>query len=59
MLEIKNEQVIVQTNLPEAHKTLLLKCYRSLAKIPGYRPESDGYIVYLSHHEEPLTTLGR
>ena len=57
MLEIKCEQTILQADLPEEHRKLLLKLWQALANIPGYEPDSDGYIVYLIS-EQSLAAMG-
>ena len=57
MLEIKSEQTILQAELPEEHRKLLLKLWQALANLPGYEPDSDGYIVYLIN-EQSLAAMG-
>ena len=57
MLEIKSEQTILQAELPEEQRKLLLKLWQALANLPGYEPDSDGYIVYLIN-EQSLAAMG-
>ena len=60
MLEIKCEQAILQADLPQEHRKLLLKLWQALANIPGYEPDSDGYILYTDSEEleQSLVDMG-